>query len=55
MRPVVTEIPRALEPVTRDPFIDGLEDTPPLGVVVDLEARRLRTAGPQEPSGEEAA
>jgi hypothetical protein len=56
MRPVVTEIPRALEPVTRDPFIDGLDGAPPLGVVVDLEeARRLRAAGPHAPSGEEAA
>jgi hypothetical protein len=27
-RPTVTELPRALEPVTRDPFIDSPEDEP---------------------------
>jgi hypothetical protein len=26
--PTVTELPRALEPVTRDPFIDSPEDEP---------------------------
>ena len=27
-RPLVTELPRTLEPVTRDPFIDRPETTP---------------------------
>jgi hypothetical protein len=38
MRPIVIEIPRALEPVTRDPFIDGLDDGPPAAGVAELEA-----------------
>lgn len=55
MRPVVTEIPRTLEAVTRDPFIDGLDGASPGAIVVDLDAARPREVGPDGPAGQEAA
>jgi hypothetical protein len=56
MRPIVIEIPRALEPVTRDPFIDGLDDGPGGAAVVELEpARRPRGLEADGSAGREAA
>jgi hypothetical protein len=55
--PTVTEVRRELEPVTRDPFIDGLPTTPsaaqPAGRrASDAHADVLRSGGGAVPRGE---
>jgi hypothetical protein len=56
VRPIVIEIPRALEPVARDPFIDGLDDSTGGAAVVELEpVRRPRALETDGSTAREAA